>query len=456
MSTGPLNLNWISNAFKARPRSNEEAPASPAAPNSQASLAQDQASLDAGQQRYMAFAEVPPLEEAPVEAPETETVPPSSGLDVEWVTGSPAGSAPATSSGLGIEWRSGNSNHSSARSSSGGGLGVEWQSGSSSSGLGAWGGSGTSAAPAGGGLGVEWQSGSSSSGLGAWGGGSSGSSSGGLDVEWAGGSSGGLGGGLNGGSTGGIGSGLNGGSTGGVSDGLNGGSTGGVSGGTNGGSTGGVTNGPSTGSTGGVNAGGAALDAAALQDIQSKLTAPLAGIPEVPQGDNWRQNDLRNRAALVVAIRQDEGLQAALANWDQLPDSMRLEAGKRISALQGAVYGYTPAGVQLDPSLTAPANGYYDPGSGKLSVSRDVLANPREFVNTVTHEQAHAYQWEKGKAAKQGRMDTSDPLYATARAWYDNYFNYQEPSYGYQAYRQQPIEEHAFATGDAVAAGVFS
>ncbi|MOA44737.1 hypothetical protein D3C78_1670570 [compost metagenome] len=91
-----------------------------------------------------------------------------------------------------------------------------------------------------------------------------------------------------------------------------------------------------------------------------------------------------------------------------------------------------------------------------MHISRDVLADARNFVNTVAHEQAHAYQWEKGKAAATGQMLPSDPLYPAARSWYDNYFNYQQPTSSYQAYRTQPIEEHAFATGDAVAGGVFS
>ncbi|MNT78309.1 hypothetical protein D3C72_2175340 [compost metagenome] len=77
-------------------------------------------------------------------------------------------------------------------------------------------------------------------------------------------------------------------------------------------------------------------------------------------------------------------------------------------------------------------------------------------MNTVTHEQAHAYQWEKGVDATKGRMDPADPLYDTAVSWYKNFFEYAQPSNGYEAYRTQPIEAHAFATGDTVAAGVIT
>jgi len=452
MSTGPLNLNWIGNVFKGRARSDEGAQTAPSELSSQPSVPQDHASLDAGQQRYLAFAQSAPVEtpssDIETPTPGAEGPSPSNGLDVEWVTGSSIQSVPkaSTSSGLEVEWRSGSSSQSPAPNAP---LDVEWKTGHTSSGLGM--GTSGSYGSRTGGLDVEWVGGSSR-GLG---GGLSGGSTTGLEGTLGGGRSRGLGGGLNGGSTKGLNGGLNGGSSNGVDGGLNGGSSQGLDGSLNGGTSNGVDGGLNDKATGGVKAGGSPADAAALAEIQTQLLAPLPEIPERPTSDNWQQNDLRNRAALIVSIRQDPGLQAALANWDQLPDSMRLEAGKRISSLQGAIYGFTPAGIQLDVSLRPPSNGYYDPGSNQLHVSQGVLADPQNFVNTVTHEQAHAYQWEKGAAAKQGRMAETDPLYATALTWHDNYFNYQDPANSYQAYRQQPIEVHAFATGDAVAAGVF-
>ncbi|GEM_PF-2174467 len=479
MSTGPLNLNWLNGAIKSLTRSAEPAARTSAGTQPESpSMAGDSASVRAGQQRYMGWADQVPAEEKPTEAAapemtatepaaEAQDAPAAPPLDVEWVTNSPAsgqvpasagsasaggldmewvtnrpasGQVPASASnasagGLDMEWQTGASASQSlggtrgnAGASSSGSLGLEWRSGNTSSGQGgiqAGGGRPSTSA----GLGMEWQRGTSSSGLGASGGG--GGRSGGLDVNWAGGSGGSIGGGGSGAiapprpdpnsavrpnpapETA-------------VKPAP-------------------VTDAPTT----------PPLDASRLAEIRSQLTGALPAIPERPLSDNWQQSDLRNRAALIKAMRGDVALQAAFADWDNLPADLRLEAGKRIAAMEGAIYGFEPAPIQVDSSLRKPSYGFYHPGEDKVHVSPDTLANLKEFVNTVTHEQAHAYQWEKGTDAKKGRMSPSDPLYATAVSWHDNFFNYSEPSYGYQAYRTQPIEAHAFSTGDGVVAGVF-
>jgi hypothetical protein len=197
-------------------------------------------------------------------------------------------------------------------------------------------------------------------------------------------------------------------------------------------------------------------EAQRLAQLKTQLTSPLAGLPAPAATPNWRQNDLINRSNLVKAIRSDAALQTAFADWEKLPTDVKLAAGNRIAAMEGALYGFQAAPIQVDAFLKKPAYGYYHPTEDKVHLSPDTLANLREFVNTVTHEQAHAYQWEKGVDAKSGRMDPADPLYSTAISWYENFFDYSQPNNGYEAYRTQPIEAHAFATGDSVAAAVFS
>lgn len=196
---------------------------------------------------------------------------------------------------------------------------------------------------------------------------------------------------------------------------------------------------------------------AAPGDLRSLLSAPLPALPGPAQGSDASQNDLRNRSELIKGIRQDPGLQTALANWDRLPQDLRLQAGQRISDMMGKIYGFEASRVEIDPSLRAPTLGYFNPGSNQLCVSSDILRDPKTFVNTVTHEQAHSYQHQKANDAMSGRLPASDPLYATARTWGQNFANYRDPNvHGYAAYRNQPIEAHAFATGTAVSAGVFN
>ncbi len=197
-------------------------------------------------------------------------------------------------------------------------------------------------------------------------------------------------------------------------------------------------------------------EAQRLATLKSQLLGALPALPERPRSSSWRQNDLVNRADLIKSIRSDAALQSAFSGWEKLPADVKLAAGNRIAALEGALYGFEPAPIQVDAFLKKPAMGYYHPTEDKVHLSPDTLTDLRQFVNTLTHEQAHAYQWEKGVEAKQGRMDPADPLAATALAWHDNFFEYAQPKDGYEAYRTQSIEAHAFATGDGVAAGVFS
>jgi hypothetical protein len=344
------------------------------------------------------------------------------GLLLDWAGSTPAAGSSGAPSGLGIEWASAGKPSSppptgaplgggspASKPATGSGLGIEWRSGSSSA---------TPAAPppggsppAGGspstsqGLGLEWRSGSTSSAP------AGGKPSGGkpatgspsappvgnsLGLTWA-------------------------------------------------------------GSTNSV-APAAPLDPEAqrLAQLKTQLTGPLPELSGPAQGANWKQNDLINRANLIKGIRSDAPLQSAFAEWEKLPSDAKLAAGNRIAAMEGAIYGFQPAPIQIDAFLKKPSYGYYHPTEDKVHVSPDTLTNLREFVNTVTHEQAHAYQWEKGVDAKKGKLDKADPLYDTAISWYDNFFDYAQPTNGYEAYRTQAIEAHAFATGDSVSAGVLA
>ncbi len=394
MSTGPLGMTWVSNTPNVRPRGETANTAAPE-PQTQAPAA------------------------SPSKPADQSLVTNGQGLLLEWAGSAPAPGSGGTSSGLGLEWASASKPASpppqgggapaggstSSKPAAGGGLGIEWKSGSSSSSAPLGGSTSSPPTSGGGGLGLEWRSGSSTS---APAGGSSPSkpsnptpAPGGnsLGLTWVGGSS---------------------------------------------------------GTTGSTPAAPLDPEAQRLAQIKTQLTSPLPSLPGPAQGANWKQNDLMNRANLIKGIRADAALQSAFQNWESLPADAKLAAGNRIAAMEGQIYGFQPAPIQIDAFLKKPSYGYYHPTEDKVHVSPDTLADLREFVNTVTHEQAHAYQWEKGVDAKKGKLDASDPLYNTAISWYENFFDYAQPAAGYEAYRTQPIEAHAFATGDGVAAGIFA
>lgn len=191
------------------------------------------------------------------------------------------------------------------------------------------------------------------------------------------------------------------------------------------------------------------------EEIAKALTGPLPTLPAPASGPDAKQNDLRNRAELNRAITSDPALSAAFRNWESLPQSARLDAGQRISDIMGQIYGFDPSTVTVDSSLSGSSvKGYFSPPD-KLAVSPDILSNPARFADVVSHEQAHVYQTEKVDDLKSGRMSSDDPLKATAQDWADNFDHYYGGS-DYERYRSQPVEQHAWATGQSVGSSVSS
>ena len=190
----------------------------------------------------------------------------------------------------------------------------------------------------------------------------------------------------------------------------------------------------------------------ALEDLKAQLAAPLPPLPARAPRGNWPEEDLARRAALIQALQADEAVTRALASWKQMPQDLKLKLGERISAVQAAVYGFRAVPLRVEPG---PYRGGFHPANGgEITIGPKSLVSAAEFLNTVVHEQTHAMQWEKGLAASRRQLDAADPYAAVATRWHDNFFDYAPPSAGYRAYREQPVEAHAFATGDAVAAAV--
>ncbi len=189
-----------------------------------------------------------------------------------------------------------------------------------------------------------------------------------------------------------------------------------------------------------------------LDRLSKQLEGPLPAIPARPQSADWKSHDRANRDALISVLRQDQPIVEGLEDWKSLPQDLKLQLGARISNIQAAIYGFRPVKLRAEDG---PYRGGFHPGNGgEITVGPKSLVSAREFLNTVVHEQTHALQWEKGNAAVTKKLDRTDPYFAAAEPWLDNFYDYQTPAKGFRAYRDQPIEAHAFATGDVVAAAV--
>ncbi|GEM_PF-5380511 len=208
---------------------------------------------------------------------------------------------------------------------------------------------------------------------------------------------------------------------------------------------------------------GRALGQEELQEmVVDKLLGPLPSLPELPKVSSFKEMDFLQRGQLTESIRADAPLQEAFQNWDRLGYAAKMQAGTRISELQANIYGFEAAPLRLEADLVKRpgAFGYYSPESGKISISPYHLDNLPEFVNTIAHEQTHVYQDavvnSVGRRLDSGTIDESHFMVPVAREWAENNRNYISASKDPQGYRTQPIEAHAWATGDGVMNGVFA
>lgn len=92
--------------------------------------------------------------------------------------------------------------------------------------------------------------------------------------------------------------------------------------------------------------------------------------------------------------------------------------------------------------------GYYDPSTNKIYINSDLLKDPqgsKALVDTIAHEGIHAYQ----NACINGEASHHNPV--EVEQWRENFKNYLSADiYGYEMYRNQPVEVIAFDKGELV------
>ncbi|MGE5707273.1 MAG: hypothetical protein ACM3YO_02990 [Bacteroidota bacterium] len=186
-----------------------------------------------------------------------------------------------------------------------------------------------------------------------------------------------------------------------------------------------------------------------LTRLKVQLENPLPPAPSKPETSDWESLDRFCREALIQSLRQDEAVNAGLKSWNALPQDMRLLLGKRISDIQAGIFGFQPAPIRFEEGIY---RGGFQPGTKpSIDIGPKARVSANEFLNTVVHEQNHAFQWEKANKAMIKKLDPNDPYAAVAETWLDNFIEYTNPSKGVQAYRSQPIEVQSASIGNQIA-----
>ena len=147
-------------------------------------------------------------------------------------------------------------------------------------------------------------------------------------------------------------------------------------------------------------------------------------------------------------LRQIEGLQPE--QWSELSTDARLESLRELEWRLADIEGRPP--VELRCETIGPGQyGYFDRQSNVMVLNEAMVRaeSPLDAIDTVAHEGRHAYQ--HFCVLHPG---THDDQFEVA-AWEENFETYLDAKlYGYEAYRDQPVEADAWAFGEAIR-GIF-
>ncbi len=154
-----------------------------------------------------------------------------------------------------------------------------------------------------------------------------------------------------------------------------------------------------------------------------------------------------------------EGTDFSKHNWEGLNDIGKMRELQSVEDKLAEIEGREPIEIEvLKPSVLEQLKtwatgtmtyGYFDPNTHKIYINQDLLKsneNIKALVDTVAHEGIHAYQQDcvDGKAIHYNPEEVE--------IWRENILNYKPAQlYGYEIYRNQPIEEMAFSRGSAIA-----
>ena len=183
---------------------------------------------------------------------------------------------------------------------------------------------------------------------------------------------------------------------------------------------------------------------------QRKIYAAMDLDPEFNKLDKQRRDELG------ASIREDSELMEAKDNWDGTPIEQRLRLLERTLKKECEVYGMPVPRVQTY-SEASRTQGFFDGDTMTINLNVHPETDFDDFyecIDTIVHENAHNYQEYLVTRLAEGLIRKGDPEYTQALMFAANsgpgdYVNSNESK---AIYKKQPLEEHAWATGNGIAA----
>lgn len=190
--------------------------------------------------------------------------------------------------------------------------------------------------------------------------------------------------------------------------------------------------------------------------LQRKLYNALDYDPEFKKVDEER------RAELVDALKADEDVTGARGTWGQMTDDQRLAVLVKVLKAECKVYDIPAPAVRL---FNEPPGdeGFFASDTMTLNLNthpESGWSDYKEAIDTVIHENMHNYQAVLVQRLEEGIITKDDPEYVQALIFAandapDGYVDTDEKldddEAGTNPYKTQPLEAHAWDTGDGVA-----
>ena len=199
----------------------------------------------------------------------------------------------------------------------------------------------------------------------------------------------------------------------------------------------------------------------AQRKLQRKLYASLDYDPA------FKAEDEKRRGELVDALKADKEVMQARGDWATMSDDKRLVILVKVMNAECKVYKI-PAPAVLLFYVPPGDEGFFSPDTMSLNLNTHPdsgWSDYKEAINTVVHENMHNYQAVLVQRLQEGIITKEDPEYAQAMifAANDEPGGYVPPSEkldpdetGTKPYKTQPVEAHAWDSGDDVAKELMS
>jgi hypothetical protein len=182
---------------------------------------------------------------------------------------------------------------------------------------------------------------------------------------------------------------------------------------------------------------------------------------------DFKRVDESRRGALIEELGKDTEVMEARKGWAGKTTEQRLAVLMRVLKAECRIYGMPEPVVRL---FNEPPGdeGFFSSSSGTLNLNTHPdsgFSDFKEAVDTVVHENMHNYQYFLAQRLEEGLLEPGDPEYAEAQIFAAN-----DAPYGYvdtdeepdpdeaekNPYKTQPLEAHAWDTGDGVAKGLLA